>query len=132
MGTVETRPVPKAEQTPLPKEKIIPKAKVPGDEEVRVPNKARVIVQLPVDAKLFIDDQPMKTASDRRVFQTPNLNPGQVYFYDIRAEIEVNGQRVSETQRVILRPGEVANATFPNLMNAATGSTAPASARRAR
>ena len=53
--------------------------------------KAKVIVELPRDAKLFIDEQLMKSNSDKRAFITPPLANGQEYFYDVRAEVVRNG-----------------------------------------
>src|SRR5206468_11548126 len=36
-------------------------------------NRARLVVEVPADAKLFIEDQPMKSTTARRVFNTPTL-----------------------------------------------------------
>jgi uncharacterized protein (TIGR03000 family) len=77
--------------------------------------RARLIVDLPADAKLFVDDQPMKTASSRRVFRTPILEPGQAYYYILRAEIVRDGTTRTATKRVILRPGEEIEASFADL-----------------
>lgn len=57
----------------------------------------------------------MQSSATPRVFQTPDLRAGQLYFYDLRAEIVREGQVVSETQRVILRPGTESVASFANL-----------------
>jgi uncharacterized protein (TIGR03000 family) len=83
-------------------------------------NRAKLIVELPTDAKLYIDDQPMKTPSGRRVFNTPPLQPGQTYYYILRAEVVRDGQRKVSEQRIIIRPGQEARATFANLEVPAT------------
>ncbi len=88
-----------------------PKKDKEGDDTVR----ARLVVELPADARLFIDDLAMKTQSGRRVFNTPPLARGQSYYYVLRAEVVRDGQTRTETQRVILRPGEEARASFANL-----------------
>ncbi len=77
-------------------------------------------MQLPADAKLFIDGNLMKSASEKRTFITPVLRPEQTYFYDLRAEVVRDGRTVAATQRVILRPGEAVQASFPSLPAVAT------------
>lgn len=107
--------VPKGEeQAPPPK-----KEKDKNKDEVQL-NRARLIVQVPAGARLFIDEQQMKSTSERRTFVTPVLQPGRTYYYEVRAEIVRDGRTVSENQRVILRPGEIARASFANLGQAAS------------
>jgi uncharacterized protein (TIGR03000 family) len=77
--------------------------------------KAKLVVELPENAKLFIDDMPMKTASGVRSFNTPELEPGQAYYYMVRVETIHDGKTVSETRRVIVRAGQVARADFKEL-----------------
>ena len=96
---------PKIEETPLPREK--------KEDQVR----ARISIDVPAGAKVYLDGQLMRSTDTKRVFQTPALVPGQTYFYDVRVEIVRDGQTVSETQRVVLQPGQVAVAAFPNLNN---------------
>ena len=76
---------------------------------------ARVIVDLPEDAKLFVDDQLMKTASAKRVFRTPDLDQGQTYFYILRAEVNRDGQTLSQSKRILVRAGEEVRATLDQL-----------------
>jgi uncharacterized protein (TIGR03000 family) len=78
-------------------------------------NRAKLIVEVPADAKLYIDDQPMKTTSARRVFSTPGLEPGQAYYYMVRVEVVRDGKVQSDTRRVIVRAGEEARADFNRL-----------------
>jgi uncharacterized protein (TIGR03000 family) len=99
----------------------VKKPKEAKDGEVSAP--AKLIVELPADAKLFIDDQAMKTTSEKRSFNTPVLQAGQAYFYDLKAEVVRDGKTYTETRRVIVRAGETARAAFPEL---ATAGAAPA------
>jgi uncharacterized protein (TIGR03000 family) len=101
---------------------------VPGAEKLEAPQKnkngdkdkdvnrstsrAKLVVELPADAKLFIDDMPMKTTSGKRAFNTPVLEPGQAYYYMVRIEYVRDGKPVSETRRVIVRAGLTARADF--------------------
>jgi uncharacterized protein (TIGR03000 family) len=78
-------------------------------------NKAKLVVELPANAKLFIDDMPMKAEPGVRSFNTPALQPGQAYYYMVRVETLRDGKPVSETRRVIVRAGQVARADFKEL-----------------
>jgi uncharacterized protein (TIGR03000 family) len=84
------------------------------DGEVSM-TRAKLVVEVPTDAKLYIDDQLMKTTSSKRVFSTPLLAQGQAYFYDVRVEVVRDGKTVSDSKRVIIRAGEEARASFPNM-----------------
>jgi uncharacterized protein (TIGR03000 family) len=102
--------------TPTPPGQKLPKPKQ-GDEEKQTSGatKAKLIVEVPADAKLYIDDKLTKATSARREFKTPALTPGQAYFYDVRAEVVREGRTRSATQRVIIRPGQVYRADFRSL-----------------
>jgi uncharacterized protein (TIGR03000 family) len=93
---------PKGEQAPAPRKE---------KQETR----ARLLVRLPADAQLYIDDNLMKSASTQRTFVTPLLRPGQTYFYDLRAEVVRDGKTVRQTRRVLLRPGDAVEATFADM-----------------
>jgi uncharacterized protein (TIGR03000 family) len=74
--------------------------------------RARVVVELPAASKLFIDDRAIENSATRRTFRTPELEKGQAYFYEVRAEVMVDGKPVSETRRVVVRAGETVKADF--------------------
>ena len=73
---------------------------------------ARVVVDLPADAKLFVNDQPTKSTAARRVFQSPRLDPGSKYSYLLRAELQRNGKRYEQTKKVSVRGGQETAASF--------------------
>ena len=100
---------PKIEETPLPKEEKSKDKK--NDDQVR----ARLTIDAPAEAKVFLDGQLLNSPVAKRVFMTPVLVPGHVYYYDLKVEVLRAGQSVAETQRVILQPGQMATARFPNL-----------------
>jgi uncharacterized protein (TIGR03000 family) len=85
------------------------------DEARAAPDRARLIVSLPTDAKLFIDDQLMKSTSDKRTFNTPVLDKDQTYYYILRVEALNDGKPVSETRRVLVRAGGVIRADFTSM-----------------
>src|SRR5262245_43930035 len=63
------------------------------------PDRARLLVEVPADAKLFIDDQATRATSSVRTFRTPNLQAGQTYYYILRVELERDKETHSETRR---------------------------------
>lgn len=105
---------------PLPKPKPDDK-----DKGSVLENKARLVVEVPADARLYIDDQMMKTESARRVFNTPRLDPAQAYYYVLRAEIVRDGRTFTESKQVIVRAGAEVQASFNSLeLAAARGANA--------
>ena len=93
---------------------VKPKEPVPAPkgETGALPAKATLIVELPADANLYIDDRLMKSPSDKRTFSTPVLEPGQAFYYLVRAEMVRDGKTMTETKRVIVRAGEEVHASF--------------------
>jgi uncharacterized protein (TIGR03000 family) len=67
---------------------------------------AYITVNLPEDAKLFINDQPTRSTSTERRFASPPLNRDQQHTYPLRAEIMRDGQPVTVTREVAVRGGE--------------------------
>jgi uncharacterized protein (TIGR03000 family) len=109
-GTVVPGTPPQGEQLPPAK------PNKNGDKDTMAsPSRAKLVVELPADAKLFIDDMPMKTTSGVRTFNTPALEPGQAYYYIVRIEYVRDGKPMNETRRVIVRAGLTARADFKDL-----------------
>jgi uncharacterized protein (TIGR03000 family) len=67
---------------------------------------ATVIVDLPADATLMVDEHQTQTTSGSRTFQTPPLDPGLVFYYTMKAQLRRNGDLLSVTKRVSVRAGE--------------------------
>jgi uncharacterized protein (TIGR03000 family) len=95
-----------------------------GDPKKAGTTVGRLFVALPAEAKLFVDGQLMKSASDRRTMLTPELEPGRQYYYDLRAEVTIDGKTETETQRVIVQGGVTAEASFSKLTAAVQASKA--------
>jgi uncharacterized protein (TIGR03000 family) len=106
------------EQGPAPK-------KEEGKESAAL-NRASLIVELPADAKLYVDNQLTKASSERRVFNSPPLEEGQTYYYILRAEVIRDGKTLSETKRVLLHARDVVRASFSDLGTVATTRAASA------
>jgi uncharacterized protein (TIGR03000 family) len=91
-------------------------------------SRAKVMIDVPANAKLYIDNQPMSDKTGQRAFMTPPLQRGQTYFYDVKIVLTVDGREKAETQRVILRAGDVVAASFPTPQSSGTA-TAQANPR---
>jgi uncharacterized protein (TIGR03000 family) len=62
---------------------------------------ARITVQVPAGAQLFVDDQPTAQTGAVREFVTPaTLEPGRNYQYKLRAQWQQNGQTVTRERTV--------------------------------
>jgi uncharacterized protein (TIGR03000 family) len=107
-----------------------PKEEKKGGSGALTPSRAKVIVQLPNDAKLYVDDQPIKTSDERQTFSTPQLDRGQTYYYEVRAEAVRDGKTVTETKRVLIRAGEEVTVSFPKLAPPTADVAAAASSGR--
>ena len=92
-------------------------------------NTGRVIVQLPADARLYVDGQVANLTSTPRTFVTPALQPGRDYYYTLRAEAVRDGQVVADSKRVIVRAGAEARVAFDNLVVPVARAAEPAPAR---
>jgi len=68
---------------------------------------AKLIIDVPVGSKLFIDDLPMTVRDKPREFTTPTLEPGVTYYYEVRVE-----GSVSESRRVLVRSGDTLRESF--------------------
>ena len=84
-------------------------------KEGAAPKEAKLIVDLPADAKLFIDDRPMEFTSQHPIFVTPGLQAGKTYYYDLRAEMMRDGKAVSDTKRVVFHAGDELRESFAGL-----------------
>jgi uncharacterized protein (TIGR03000 family) len=92
-----------------------------GKDGASEPAPARLLVVLPANATLRVDDYLTRSTSSVRQFETPVLAPGQDYHYTLTAEIDLDGARVSHSQRIRVRAGELSRAiiAFPKTAVAA-------------
>jgi len=84
-----------------------------GTDGASVAAPATIIVSLPADAKLMIDDYATKSTSAARVFNSPELAPGQAFSYTLKAEIVRDGQTLTVTEQVTVRAGLETRVSFP-------------------
>lgn len=77
-----------------------------GEKEVAVPTPATIVVSMPAEAKLLIDDAATTSTAAVRVFASPSLEPGKDFYYTLKGELVRDGQTVLTSQRVKVRAGE--------------------------
>ena len=77
-----------------------------GQEEVRADAApAKITVNLPADARLWVDNVECPLTSAVRSFNTPALEPGKSYFYTMKVAVNRNGQPVFHSERVRVAAG---------------------------
>jgi uncharacterized protein (TIGR03000 family) len=77
-----------------------------GEEMGQGPAPAIILVSLPADAQLTIDDYATTSTSASRRFVSPALKRGQDYHYTLTAKLTRDGKPVSTTKRIAVRAGE--------------------------
>ena len=73
---------------------------------------ALIVVSLPADARLTIEDTPTESMSDRRIFRSPLLEPDRSYTYTLKAESFRNGLPVSASKQITVRAGRESRVTL--------------------
>src|SRR5262245_2410610 len=87
-----------------------------GDDEARVrPDRATVVVHLPADARLYVDNVLCPLNSNKRTFQTPPLEKGRKYYYTIKARAVREGKPVQESRKVYVAAGKKVRVDFGDL-----------------
>lgn len=81
---------------------------------------ARLTLELPANAVLFVDGELVTGTGPTRNFHTPSL-PAGTYFYDLKAVVRVNDEPVTETVRVTVQAGDAKSYSFGKLLAAVKG-----------
>ncbi len=82
--------------------------------------RARVTLQMPVDARLFVDGKAFSLPAQQRTFRTPPLEPGKRHYYEFKGEVVRNGQVQTEIQKVYVKPGQHLQVDFSRLREVRT------------
>jgi uncharacterized protein (TIGR03000 family) len=80
--------------------------------ETMVPAPATIVVDLPADAKVLIDNEATTSTGSSRVFTSPILNPGKEYHYTLKAEIVRDGKTVKAEKVIAVKAGETTPVTL--------------------
>ncbi len=81
--------------------------------------KATFDIQVPQDARVFVNDIATKTPGENRRYVSHGLKTGYRYTYRVRAEVIRNGKLVQETQTVKLQSGQTGLLNFERLASSA-------------
>lgn len=74
---------------------------------------SRLILEVPADAKVFVDGQETKSTSAIRQFHTPQLDENQAYFYDVKVVIPAgDNPPVELNRRVYVRANQIVRERF--------------------
>jgi uncharacterized protein (TIGR03000 family) len=122
--TIPEAPAPGKPDQPKPIEPK-PGEKKDGSKEEGKKISAHLKFVLPAEAKLYVDGHLTTQEGAERTFTTPPLQPGQLYYYDVTAELTVAGQTLTERKRVLVQAGADLTETFSKLFAAVEGRAAP-------
>ena len=103
-----------AHPLPTPMPEVKPEDKPNDPDKKPVDDKALLNVEVDADARLYINERLMKTASARRSFDTPRLEKGKTYRYTLCAEVVRDGKTVTRSKDVIVKAGETVGVSFVN------------------
>lgn len=84
----------------------------PPEEEARGPAAATILVALPEDAKLSVNNKATQSNSAVRKFVTTPLEPGKDFHYTLKANFARDGQTFTASKRVAVRAGEEKQVTL--------------------
>ncbi len=98
---------------PLNMPNQLPYGPPPQAADATVPaNQATVVVNLPADARLYVEKHLMTLTGTTRAFRTPDLAPGSKYNYTIRMEVERGGKMIEKTENITIEPGKRTQVSF--------------------
>ena len=75
-------------------------------EEARSAAPATIVVSLPADATLRVDNYTTVSKSATRVIVSPKLDAGKEFYYTLTGEIQRDGKPVVATKQINIRAGE--------------------------
>jgi len=81
---------------------------------------ALITLDVPRDARLFVDGRAFTLPGDQRTFTTPALEQGKKQFYELKAEVVRNGEVQTETHKVYVEPGKHVRVDFKELADMRT------------
>jgi uncharacterized protein (TIGR03000 family) len=95
-------------------EPLAPPKELPKGEGALAPasGPAKLVVQVPADAKVIIGSQQMNATTRVRSFVSPILEQNKDYTYTVKVEVDHTGRTTSETKEITVRPGETSYASF--------------------
>jgi uncharacterized protein (TIGR03000 family) len=89
----------------------------PRKAETMIPSdtSARLALEVPADARLYVDGQLVPGAGTKRYFFTPPLETGATYYYEVKVEVDASGHTVSDMKKVYVKAGELKAESFAHI-----------------
>jgi uncharacterized protein (TIGR03000 family) len=84
----------------------------PNESKLEVDGPATIVVSLPADAKLMVDETVTRSITANRIFASPILEAGKEFHYTLKAEIVRDGKTYTAIRRVPVRAGEETRVTL--------------------
>jgi uncharacterized protein (TIGR03000 family) len=106
---------------------VVPEQKMPEPTKPTEPKMgmgANIKFKVPANTLLYVDGKLTVLTGTERVFTTPPLAIGQKFFYEVKAELVVAGNLVTEEKRVVVESGADLTESFPKLLAASENKSA--------
>ncbi|MBN9120320.1 MAG: TIGR03000 domain-containing protein [Planctomycetes bacterium] len=100
-------------QPPVMTVPVEPMKKPAGSDDK--PMGANLKFTVPADTKLYVDGKLAPGSGTERVFYTPPLEAGKKFFYEVKAELVVDGKTVADEKKVIVEAGANITESFAKL-----------------
>jgi uncharacterized protein (TIGR03000 family) len=110
---------------PIPVKPVPPAVPGKAPETISYGSPASVTILLPADATLYANGIRTGQKSEERKFVTPAMEPNQRFHYIFTAEIERDGQVVTETKKVEVWSGARVEVDFGTMSTAKSGQDSP-------
>jgi len=78
-------------------------------------NAATVVVKAAKEVKILVNGQETTRRSDEDSYQSPALEAGQTYSYEVKAELVKDGKTLSKTKTITVRAGRETVVDFSDL-----------------
>jgi uncharacterized protein (TIGR03000 family) len=78
-------------------------------------NEIHLIVNLPEEAKMFVNGNATSSTGKSRHFVSRDLQPGQSYRFDLKMVVEQDGETVERHKTVVLESGRGEEVTFDSV-----------------
>jgi uncharacterized protein (TIGR03000 family) len=75
-------------------------------------NEVQLTVDVPMNAKVFVNGNPTKATGTSRSFVSKDLNPSEAYRFEVQAVYEVDGKEINQTKTVIAKAGSAEAMVF--------------------
>jgi uncharacterized protein (TIGR03000 family) len=73
---------------------------------------ATVDVRVPPNAEVFFDGDATRQRGPERIFQSPPLEPGKKFHYDVKVRFNDNGKMVEQTRQIAVKAGAKTDVDF--------------------